>query len=287
MDILLNVSALPSHDQKVLAEPVGKFPGGTGGNIACAASRLGLRTGMVSWVGNDADGQLVRADLQRFGVDTTHVVVQPDTATNYTTILIDPSGEKAIIIVPTSFDILNLAPPLTAYVSDSRLVYVPPYDIDQLERVAEVVHAAGGVLCTDIEPVAELTNAELSRVLSLVEIAFLKEDTLPTADYEQAVQNLRVLGPDLVVITRGAKGALACDAQGVVKSPAFTVPVVDTTGAGDCFAAAFLTAYLRRVPLEQGLRYASAAAALTIQGYSARNALPTDEQVQAFLAAQR
>ena len=85
----------------------------------------------------------------------------------------------------------------------------------------------------------------------------------------------------------GAEGALACDAQGVTHCPAFTVPVVDTTGAGDCFAAAFLTAYLRHSPLDQALRYASAAAALSIQAYGARGALPTDVEVQACLTNQQ
>jgi sugar/nucleoside kinase (ribokinase family) len=241
---------------------------------------------MVSWVGDDADGQLVLADLQHFGVDTTHVVVQPDTATNTTAILIDSSGEKAIIIVPTSFDVLSFTPALIAYLSNSRLVYTPPYDVDQLERVADVVHAAGGLVCTDIEPIAELAETALRQVLACVDIAFVKADALPTSDYDQAAQNLRAWGADVIVITCGEKGALACDAQGVIKIPAFTVPVVDTTGAGDCFAASFLAAYLRQLPLTQTLRYASAAAALAVQGYGARGALPSDEQIQLFLAAQ-
>ncbi len=268
----------------MLGKPLGKQAGGTGGNVACAASYLGLRTGMVSWVGDDANGKLVLDDLHRFGVDATHVVVKPDMTTNYTTTLIDPSGEKAIIIVPTSFDTLNFTPLLTAHLSDTRLVYTPPYDLDQLARVADVVHAAGGLVCTDIEPVAGLNDEALSQVLSLVNIAFLNSETVKTTDYEQAARELRAAGPDLVIITFGAKGVLACDAQGVSHSPAFTVPVVDTTGAGDCFTAAFLTAYLRQSPLKQALAYANAAAALSIGGYGARGALPSHEQVQAFLA---
>ncbi len=94
---------MPEHDQKVLGQLVGKQPGGMGGNVACGASRLGLRTGMVSWVGDDADGQLVLDDLRHFGVDTGHVKVEPDTTTNFTTVLIDPTGEKAIVIVSTAF----------------------------------------------------------------------------------------------------------------------------------------------------------------------------------------
>lgn len=237
---------------------------------------------MVSWVGDDTGGRLVLADLQRFGVDVTHVVVEENTSTNFTTVLIDPSGEKAIIIVPTAFNTLTLTPSLVSYLSNARLVYSTAYDLDQLERTARVIHAAGGLMSADIEPVAGLLDEALRQALSVVDILFLDAETLHTDDYEQAAQELRAAGPRLVVITLGAQGALACDAQGLIRCPAFQVPVVDTTGAGDCFTAAFLTAYLRQFPLNQALLYAHAAAALSIQGYGARGALPTDEQVHHF-----
>lgn len=274
---------LPGHDQKVLGSLLGKQPGGMGGNVACAASRLGLRTGLVSWVGNDVEGELVLEDLRRFGVDTTHVIVEPNTQTNFTTILIDPSGEKAIVVVPTAFNTLVLDSALNAYLSKANLVYSTVYDLDQLARLARVVHAAGGLLTADIEPIAGLQDETLGKALALLDLVFFKADSLiPTAE-EQAAQELRALGPKLVVFTLGAQGALACHAQGIVRCPAFQVPVVDTTGAGDCFTAAFLTAYLRKFPLEQALRYAQAAAALSIQGYGARGALPNDKQVRNFL----
>ncbi len=277
--------ALPGHDQKVLGQFIGKQPGGVGGNVACAASRLGLRTGVVSWVGDDAEGKLVLDDLRRFGVDVTHVAVGSNTSTNFTTVLLDPSGEKAIVVVPTTFDTLILDPPLVTFLSNTRLVYSTAYDSDQLERTARNVHAAGGLMSTDIEPVAGLQDETLRRVLSLVDIVFFDADALDTEDYDQAAQEVCAAGPELVVVTCGAQGALACSAQGVVHCPAFKVPVVDTTGAGDCFTAAFLTAYLRGFPLKQSLLYAHAAAALSIQEHGARSALPTDGQVRQFLTA--
>lgn len=240
---------------------------------------------MVSWVGDDAEGELVLADLRRFGVDATHVVVEPGTKTNFTTVLIDSSGEKAIIIVPTAFNTLVLDSALSAYLSQASLVYTTVYDLDQLARVAGVVHAAGGLMSADIEPVAGLQDEGLRQTLACLDLAFFNAGTLGTADYEQAAQELRAAGPELVVITLGAQGALACHARGIIHCPAFKVPVVDTTGAGDCFTAAFLTAYLRKFPLDQTLRYAQAAAALSIQAYGARGALPSDEQVHDFLKA--
>ena len=277
---------LPRRDQKVLAEPLDRQPGGMGGNVACAAGRLGLRTGMIGWVGDDADGQLVLADLHRFGVDTAHVIIQPETATNYTTVLLDSSGEKAIIIVPTSFDTLDLDSTLTAYLSQARLVYCAAYDPEQLARVAAVVHAAGGLVTTDIEPAAGLDDDTFRQTLTQVDIAFIDAGTFETDHtdhYEEVAQKLRAMGPRLVVMGLGADGSLACDADGVVSCPAFRVPVTDTTGAGDCFAAACLAAYLRGESKRSMLRYANAAAALSIQAHGARGALPTAAEVDAFL----
>lgn len=242
---------------------------------------------MVSWVGDDAAGALVLADLQRFGVDTTHVIIEPGTATNFTTVLIDSSGEKAVIIVPTAFNTLKLTPALKKYLSRTACVYISPYDLEQLAQVAALVHRAGGLICTDIEPVANLNTETLLKTLALVDIAFINAAALPDDDLERAVLELSAAGPTVVVATAGARGAVACQAQEVVRCPAFSGPVVDTTGAGDCFAAAFLAGYLHRLPLKQALIYASAAAALSIQALGARGALPTEAQVRAFLTTHR
>ena len=255
-----------------------------GGNVACAASRLGLHTGMVSWVGDDADSRLFLEDLRRFGVDTTQVNVVPNSHTSRAIILIDPTGEKAIILLPTSSDTLSLDPPLTAYLQNARLVYCTAYDPAQLARVAEVVHAAGGLISTDIEPMAGLQDETFIRILALVDILFIDAKSIAVDDYSQIAKQLQAAGPEMVILSFGARGSLACDAHGITRCPAFEVPVVDTTGAGDCFAAAFLAAYVRRLPRDQALCYANAAAALSIQGYGARGTLPSNQEVQILLA---
>ncbi len=282
VDILLRVPALPGHDQKVVAEPLGRCPGGGGGNVACAASRLGLRAGMVSWVGDDTDGQLVLDDLRRFGVDTSHIAVKPGAPTNFTVVLIDPSGEKAIVIAPTTFDTLHLDAPLRAYLRAAHIVYSTTYDLEQLAQVAAVVRDAGGLLAADIEPATVPPDERLRHALSLVDIAFLNATAFDPKEAAEMAGELCAAGPRVVVLTFGAHGAFACTDRQVVRHPAFSVPVVDTTGAGDCFAAAFMAAYLRRFPLEHALVYAQAAAALSIQAHGARGGLPTHEDVLLF-----
>ncbi len=287
VDIVLRLPTLPGYDQKVQAELVGRYPGGMGGNVVCAASQLGVRTGLVSWIGDDEDGQRVREDLQRFGVDTTHVRVNPGASTNFTVVLVAPSGEKALVIVPTTFDVLHLDTPMAAYLSSARIVYCAAYDLDQLAQVARVVRAAGGLVATDLEPVTVGDGETLARALRLVDIVFLNVEALHTDDPAQSARELCTQGPHVVAVTMGARGSLACTAEELVYRPAFSVPVVDTTGAGDCFAAAFLVAHLRGWLLSEALDYAQAAAALSLQAYGPRGHLPTDAEVRSFLSAQR
>ena len=147
-----------------------------------------------------------------------------------------------------------------------------------------MVHAAGGLISTDIEPVAGLQDETFIQILTLVDILFIDAKSIVADDLGQIAKQLQASGPAMVILSLGAKGSLACDSHGVIRCPAFTVPVVDTTGAGDCFAAAFLAAHVGRLPRDQALRYANAAAALSIQRYGARGALPSNEEIQAFLA---
>jgi len=286
VDMLLRLPRLPGYDDKVLAELIGRRPGGMGGNVACTAARLGLQVGMVSWVGDDADGRLVQEDLHRFGVDTSHLLVEPGTTTNYTVILLAPSGEKSILVVPTAFNRLELDAALTAYLSTARLVYTTAYDLDQVARLAAVVRAAGGLLVVDAETAAGLPGERLAPLLPLVDILFVPAGMLPDADLPAAARELLAGGPQLVLITAGAKGVVAANKEQLVSSPAFAVPVQDSTGAGDCFAGAFLTAVARGLPLPEALSYAQAAAALAIQTLGVRDSLPTEGQIRDFLRQQ-
>jgi sulfofructose kinase len=94
------------------------------------------------------------------------------------------------------------------------------------------------------------------------------------------------LGPKQIIVTQGAKGAYGVTRGEVIFSPAFHVDVVDTTGAGDCFHGAYLSGELHGVPLAPRLRFANAAAALSVQKMGAREALPSRADVEAFLSDQ-
>lgn len=289
IDLVIRVEDLPGHDAKVLGRHVGWLPGGTVPNFACAASRLGLRTGFLGTVGDDAPGRLVREDFHRFGVRLDRLTTLSGTPTYYTVIMLPPGGERAIVVVPTYPDDVPLAEADEAYIASARAVYTMMANVPKFEALAELAHAGGALVMVDVEPTLALDMARLERILAATDLASFNRAGLESvtghrpADLITKARQMLSFGPQVVIVTLGREGCLAVTAGDEVRCPGFSVEVVDTTGAGDCFNAAFLTAHLSGWSLERTATFATAAAALSVTGLGPRGNLPTREQVLEFL----
>ncbi|HJZ45838.1 MAG TPA: carbohydrate kinase family protein, partial [Roseiflexaceae bacterium] len=132
-----------------------------------------------------------------------------------------------------------------------------------------------------------INPSSLRQMLAAADIASFNRDGFIAATGEQptadSVRRLLGYGPHTIVVTLGAQGALAATAERVAQRPGYRVEVVDTTGAGDTFNAAFLSATLARIALEERLRLANATAALSVTGMGPRGRLPTRQEVEVFL----
>ncbi|MCZ7569263.1 MAG: carbohydrate kinase family protein [Ardenticatenaceae bacterium] len=290
VDLVLMVDRLPGHGEKVMGRLVGRLPGGTVANFACAASQLGLRVASFATVGADEAGRLVVADFERFGVATEFVRVRPDVETHFTVILVEPSGERSIVVVPMfkeRFD-LDLA---GRALSLARAFYMMPNDAEQFVRLAEIARANSARVMIDVEPTIGADRHTLEMLLAWVDIASFNHLGLTAVSGEEptveGARRLLAYGPHTIVVTLGSRGALAVTAADAAQVEGFSVPVRDTTGAGDTFNAAFLSATLRGEPLAQRLRFANAAAAIAVTGVGPRGHLPARAEVESFLAGGR
>jgi sugar/nucleoside kinase (ribokinase family) len=291
VDLVLRVPHLPDGDEKLLADLVGRLPGGLVANAACAAARLGLRTSWVGFLGDDEGARMLLADFARFGVDTSDAVQIPGFSSDFCVILLQPSGERSILVVNTLPGLPPFEGNLERILTQSAVVYTLPYSLDWFEDLASKVHAAGNRVAVDIESSAPLSGAQLHTALGCSDVIFCSQDGLALAtgsrDPQTGANFLLGLGPELVVVTQGARGAWAITRQTSIFGPAFPVQPVDTTGAGDCFHAAFLSRFLQGEPLEACLSFANAAAAISVQQVGARAGLPTQAEVATFLKAVR
>lgn len=286
MDLVLTVPELPGPDLKVMGNLVGNMPGGPAANFACAASRLGLRVAALAEVGDDPAGQAIIDDFASYGVDTSLMQIRPGGKTCFTIIFVPPNGEKSIVIVPTFQPEYPLDLLRTAF-RQTRLIYLMPQNNELFFTIAGLAHECGAEVMIDVEPTVGSNRELMRRILAEVDIASFNQYGFSAATGEapspEAAGRLLAAGPHTVVVTLGAGGALAVTRDQAIVQSGIPVQAVDTTGAGDTFNAAFVSATVAGLPLAERLRFANGAGALSVTGMGPRGRLPTADEVRSFI----
>jgi sugar/nucleoside kinase (ribokinase family) len=290
VDIILKIPRFPHPDEKLVVDYIGHQAGGFIANTACAAAKLGASTAWAGVLGQDENGALMIKSFQEYGVDTSPARIDPYVTTDFTVIMVDPSGERTILVVPTSPAPPKLDAKFFAALEDTKIVYTQPQPLEWFTPIADAVHAGGGVMAVDVEANTLVKGKQLEEILRKSDIVFCNRRGLEaytdTGGLEQGTQMILELGPAFVCVTLGKNGAYLATRDKEYRVPGYKVPVVDTTGAGDCFHAAFLYGYLNNQPLDEVLHFANAAAALSVQELGPRAGIPNRGQVESFIKAQ-
>lgn len=288
MDLVVKVPHLPQVGETVTGGVFSTFPGGKGANQAVCAARLGVRVAMVGRVGADPFGAQLVSALRRAGVEVTTVRTDPESPTGVAAIAVDEQGQNLIVVAPGAN--ARLLPDDV----DEGLVARSQVLLLQLEiPMVTVLHAArvarrhGAWVCLDPAPAAPAPE-ELYRLVDVlnpneVEAAALTGIPIRTLDdAHRAARTLLDRGVRHVVVKLGERGSyyLSCEEAGHV--PALPVQAVDTTAAGDAFAAALGVALGEGRPLREAVRFASCAAALKVKRMGAQS-MPSREEVEAVL----
>lgn len=286
IDLVFEVEQVPLADQKCLGRRIGAFSGGTTANVACVAGRLGARTSVFGQIGDDPEGQFLKAEFERFNVSTVHLRVVQGTSSATAVIMINGHGEKALVYVPMPEQQCGEPLPVDL-LAQSRIIYTMPYEISAFGKVAKLAHKQGTDVVIDVETAMVPDVNRLDALLALSDVVFFSDSSfreilgsLPTSE---VVQQLLAKGPRAIVVTLGAQGALAVTKDDVIRQPGFPAKVVDTTGAGDCFSGALLAATLEGQSLQQAMRFACAAASISLSAIGARSMLPDRETIASLL----
>jgi ribokinase/sulfofructose kinase len=244
-----------------------------------------MRVASYGRVGTDADGRLLVSDNARCGVSNAYLAAGGH-RTSAAMIVVDASGEKALVYAPMPDDPLD-EERLVQALRESRLLYAMPYNLDEFQRVSVLARQCGVLVAIDIEAAVAPNRKRLDALLACSDIVFMNEGGFrATSGGPIGPDQIRPLlerGPRLIVVTMGAAGAIAATRDHNAAHPAFPVNMIDATGAGDCFNGAFLTALFEGRPLSGCLAFACAAAAISVSATGARTALPDRGSVNGFL----
>jgi ribokinase len=291
MDLVVRTERLPAPGETVTGGEFYTSAGGKGANQAVAATRLGARVSLIGSVGDDDYGRQLRRLAEDAGVDVGSVQMV-DSPTGVALIVVDGRGQNIIAVASGANALTGPAVVDTA----ASLISGADLLVAQLEVPVEALSAAAErARAGDIPFLLNAAPAgpDIRNLLSLVtvllvnetELSVLSGHTVAEGQEEEAAKELLGVGPEIVVVTLGARGSLAACSDLVVAVPSFPVRAVDSTGAGDAFVGAFAARYCGVDRLEETMRYASAAGALACTRAGAQPSLPTAEEVENLLSA--
>ncbi|KAL9660702.1 hypothetical protein QQ045_025519 [Rhodiola kirilowii] len=297
-DIYVEIDRLPKEGETISAKTGQTLAGGKGANQAACGGKLEYPTYFLGQVGEDAHGKLVTEALEEGGVRLNYVNVVADAPTGHAVVMLQAGGENSIIIVGGS-NMRGWPEPL----GDEFLGVVRRGGIVLLQReipdhvniqVAKAARGAGVPVMLDAGGMDAPIPPELFKfvdILSPNETELARLTGMPTDTYEQiarAVDKCYDMGVQQVLVKLGGKGsALFVKGEEPIKQPIISATkVVDTTGAGDTFTAAFAVATVEGLSRKECLRFAAAAASLCVQVKGAIPSMPNRKSVLHLLQSQ-
>jgi 5-dehydro-2-deoxygluconokinase len=285
VDIYPNELATPLRAVRTFT----RFVGGFAGNVATGLARLGVRTAIVSRVGAEGHGEFVRDFLDREGVDTRFLAVDPYWPTPPTFCEVWPPDR-----FPITFYRRPTAPDWQLSLDD--------FDLDEVAR-APLLYATGTGLAQSPSRETTLAALEAHRGLTVFDldwrpVLWEDEGEYPPLARRAAAAAALVIGneeeveaaalserPSRLVLKRGERGAAVYDGGEETEIPGHAVEVVNGLGAGDGFAAALGHGLLRGLPLVEAARRGTVAGALVAAQLACSEAMPYLEELEAAVSA--
>jgi ribokinase len=299
MDFVARTKQLPAPGETVLGYGFEMIPGGKGANQAVAAGKLGaasVAVKMIGRVGLDIFADHLKASLAGAGVDVSAVHASRSSPTGVALIAVDARGQNQIVVASGAND--DLAPGDVEAMR--RVLRGAAVALFQLENPLETVAAAlavareeGATTILDPAPAQPLSRELLGNVDILTPNeaeAFMllgrPPDRIGIEDAPAVAAAIALLGCRRVILKLGDRGCWFHGAGEGIFAPAFQVDAKDATAAGDTFNAALAVALAEGSPMPHALRFANAAAAISVTRAGAQASAPARAEVDTLLAEQ-
>jgi sugar/nucleoside kinase (ribokinase family) len=293
LDLVATVAEHPLPDAHTRAERLAQFPGGEVATAMVACSRLDCRTRYLGTFGNDAGAATVEATLRAEGVDLTFVR-RVEAPNRFAFILVDRAGHRTVIWYRHPDIGMPAAAVDAGAASSGRVLLVDASDPAAATAAAKSARAVGSPVVLDIDAFSPGADVLLRSVdIVIASLSLLPAFGLGSAGVGTG-EALSRLAADcraaVTMVTLGEEGSLARVGTAEIYTPAFSVDVVDSTGAGDAFRGGFVASWLRlgeEAPVETLISSASGVAALNCRALGAQSGLPKWSDVDVLVTEHR
>ena len=285
MDITVEADRRPGAGETVMGNRLIVSPGGKGANQAVAAARLGYEVYMVGCVGDDAYGKMMLDALAKSGVKTDYVETL-DNVTTGTAHITLAEGDNSIIVIKGANALVSreIIDKDWDVISKSSLVMLQhEIPMDTIGYIIDRCYEAGVPVMLNPAPYMDIPQEWIDKVTYLTPNEHEAALMFDGMDRDEILKSQA----GKVIMTAGGDGVLYGENDEIVHVAGFTVPVVDTTGAGDTFNGAFAVGRCEGMSVKEAIRFANAAAALSIGKIGAQGGMPWRDEVEDMLTCKK
>lgn len=292
-DLVATMRRAPRAGETITATGFAIYAGGKGANQAVAARRAGAEVALLSAVGEDEFGAQRVRDLQGEGITLDAFSTRPDVSSGVAVIYVEEHGENRIAYVPGAILTVGTEEAAAAVHAVRPALVLAPNELPR-DALIELFSTAREIGATTVFNTSPDPDSD-PNLLSLVDVLIANEGEAETiirgrgvaASPSSVLEHLSEValgrrGPGCVVITLGEAGVVGTGPQGDFEVPAHRVEVVDTVGAGDTFNGALSARLVSGASLEEAVRWAVTASAMSVMQLGAQPSIPTAAEVFAF-----
>jgi sulfofructose kinase len=286
IDFLGIIPYMPGLDEEIEMLQTSQQGGGEVATALVALAKLGSSVAYVGKIGDDLFGDFIKADFDRYGVDTSHLIVEKGATSQASIVLVDKkTGKRTILGCQYTASEMEPTEIRSDFIEQTKYLLLDGSFRRAALEAARRARKTGVTIVLDADVLAY--DPEIHQLIELTDILIpsrtFSRFFTKTEEVDKATEVMRSYGPSIVLITLGDQGSI-CYAEGkTFHTPAFELEVVDTTGAGDVFHGAFIHGLLQGWRLEKVVEFATAVAAIKCTKLGGRAGIPSFEEAMEFL----
>lgn len=280
-DYIIQITEFPEPNSATAIKRMRTFFGGAAANVAVAASKIGLKTSLISAVGGDFLESDYQTQLKNFNVNIDPLIVIEEEKTPTAFVLTDVKGDQIFYFYWGAANHFKKSEPSKKAIKNVKAVHLATGDPSFNWKCGQIAKSEEKLISFD--PGQDLhmySREELKNVISICDILFGNHHEIQRIldTLKMEIPDLREVGPDIVVKTLGKEGSVIYSHEKIKIKAIERIPV-DPTGAGDSYRAGFLRAYLKGEDLQNCGRFASSLASFIVEAEGCQTNIPNYQMV--------